>query len=885
MPGNRNHYFWPRLRGNVLLMAKAAHENLVNEVLSPVLFRPRRKRLGYRNRSTSGAIQHLSFFVISLGLVLLLATTGHAQAKRVVVLKVDGLPYDSVDRFVAERDPQTGKSRLPWFDYIFYQNGTRLTNFYVRGMSLSAPSWSLIDTGQHLQIKGNVEFDRYIFHTYDYLNFVPFYFKQAYRGNVDMPGTEVIDSLGMHLLMDAYDNYQRVPGSQLYGRGARLATLQRAGQAELRKNPIQLTEEFITGLDLRNAVFTQYERELIDALGDPRVQYVDLFDMSYDHAAHHTNDDASHLQVLRELDARLGRIWTGIQKSPLASETVFVVVSDHGFNSDPKVLSQGFNLVKLLGSREGGGHHVITKRRLMLDYAIKGINPFVPPLTTTSSQTYYLKGQSTDYPTALLDFDGNERAGLHLRNTDLNELQILLQQLQQKDLSPQVRTAATNAFFGILSRDRTAWAPELDQLEKEVGALHRAIAAETARCKSQPRKFTEEDRQMGRDDDARRTCLHVTQWTELATDYARYVATMRALLALHPDTFQPTALKIPDLIPKSAMGDRNSIYALQNYIVGLGPSGLVLTRDGSLDLDRTFVRVNYFDLLKRQTVRNNVQSGVSSQPIDFLATRIPRESIESLLPPDTRPDDDVIWLYESPDRQALVLPRGEAAENLQLRYLPIAHLKQEADGTIHFDRADWQPGLPLRMFEDARLETGDVDRISWLNEWHTDLEWLRALHKTQYSNGLIGLHEQFTQFVAPETDVNAPGISEDERLLRSMRRRQRHLAETDLQIFANNHWNFDVRGFNPGGNHGSFFRISTHSTFMLSGDGVPRALAVSEPYDSLSVVPTIMALTGRLNGNNTPNEKLVKRGFIKFPGRVVTEIVGKDYGAAHANKQ
>src|ERR1051326_1865822 len=270
--------------------------------------------------------------VATLFFILSIFPGASAQTKRVVVIKVDGLPYELVERFAREPDPLTGKSQLPWFDQIFFQNGTRITNFYVRGMSLSAPSWSLIDTGQHLQIKANVEFDRYIFHTYDYLNFVPFYFKQAYRGNVDMPGTEVIDSLGMHLLMDAYDNYQRVPGSQLYGRGARLATLQRAGQAELRKNPIQLTEEFITGLDLRNAVFTQYERELIDALGDPRVQYVDLFDMSYDHAAHHTNDDASHLQVLRELDARLGRIWTGIQKNPLASETIFIVVSDHGFN-------------------------------------------------------------------------------------------------------------------------------------------------------------------------------------------------------------------------------------------------------------------------------------------------------------------------------------------------------------------------------------------------------------------------------------------------------------------------------------------------------------------------------------------------------------------------
>jgi hypothetical protein len=870
-------------------MAKAALENLVNEVLFLfALSGPTRKRLGCRNLRTSERVRSRLLVIFWLGLTFFITHSSvHAQAKRVVILKVDGLPYDTVDRFVRERDPETGKSRLPWFDFIFYQNGTRLTNFYVRGMSLSGPSWSLLDTGQHLQIKGNVEFDRYIFHTYDYLNFVPFYFKQAYRGNVDMPGTEVIDSLGLHLLMDAYDNYQRLPGSQLYGRGARLGTLQRAGQAQFAKNPVQLAEEFITGLDLRNAVFSQYERELIQALSDPRMQYLDLFDMSYDHAAHHTNDDASHLQVLRELDARLGRIWTAIQKSPLAAETVFVVVSDHGFNSDPNALSQGFNLVKLLGTREGGGHHVITKRRLMLDYAIKGINPFVPPITTTTSQTYYLKGQSTDYPTALLDFDGNERAGLHLRNSDLNQLHILLQQLQRKDLSPQMRTAATNTFFGILSRDRAVWSPELDQLEKELGALQGAIEAENSRCKSQPKKFTEEDRNMGRDDNARRTCLHVTQWTELETDYARYVATMRRLLALHPDTFQPATVKIPDLIPKSAMGDRNSIYELQNYVVGLGSSGLVLAADGSLDLERTFVRFNYFDLLKRQTVRNNVQPGVSSQPVDFLATRIPRESIESLLPPDIRPDDDAIWLYASPERQALVLPRGEAAGQLELRYVPIAHLTQDAAGAIHFERANWQPDLPLRIFEDARLETAGADRRAWLNDWHTDVEWLRALHKTQYSNGLVGLHEQFTQFVAPETDVNAPGISEDERLLRSLRRQQRHLAETDLQIFANNHWNFDVRGFNPGGNHGSFFRISTHSTFMLAGDGVPRGLAVGDPYDSLSVVPTIVALTGRLNEDNTPAESLAKRGFIKFPGRVVTEVTGKAYGAGHTrgNKQ
>jgi hypothetical protein len=818
--------------------------------------------------------------LLTLATAILLSSVAQAQVRRVVILKVDGLPYDTVDTFVKQRDPQTGKSRLPWFDYIFYQNGTRLTNFYVRGMSLSAPSWSLLDTGQHLQIKGNVEFDRYIFHTYDYLNFVPFYFKQAYRGNVDMPGTEVIDSLGLRLLMDAYDNYERLPGSQLYGRGARLGTLQRAGQAAFVKNPVKLAEEFVTGLDLRNAVFGQYEKELIDSLADPRIRYVDLFDMSFDHTAHHTNDDASHLEALRGIDARLGRIWTAIQKSPLAPETMLVVVSDHGFNSDPKVISQGFNLVTLLGTREGGGHHVITKRRLLLDYALKGINPFVPPITTTTSQSYYLKGQSTPYPTALLDFDGNERAGLHLRNTDLNELHILLQQLQRKDLPAETRAAVRNEFFSVISRDRQKWLGDLNELEVEIGALGRAIESESAKCHAQPKKFTAEDREMGRDDDAHRVCLHVTQWTEMQTDYTQYIAAMRRLLSLHPDTFEPFRLKIEDLIPKEAMGQRNSIYDLQNYIVGLGTSGVVLQADGSLDEARSFVRINYFDLLKRQTVRNNVQPDISNEPIDFLATRLPREEVAAALPGDLKPDDDPVWLYAGPEKQALLLPRGEATGQLQLRYLPIAHLTQDANGTLHFDRIDWTAGLPLRMFEDPRLEAPGADAHEWLNNWHTDDEWLRALYKTKYSNGLIGLHEQFTQFVAPATDVNAPAISEDERLLRELRRRERRLTETDLQIFANNHWNFDVRGFNPGGNHGSFLRVSTHATFMLAGGErtkIPRGLAVTEPYDSLSVVPTIFALSGELQPDNRPVDALSKRGFVRFPGRVVTEVIGQSH--------
>src|SRR5256885_4167211 len=78
-----------------------------------------------------------------LALVLLFAcSTLSAQTKRVVVIKVDGLSDGMVDEFVHERDPRTGKSLLPWIEHVFYERGTRLANFYVRGMSLSASSWS-----------------------------------------------------------------------------------------------------------------------------------------------------------------------------------------------------------------------------------------------------------------------------------------------------------------------------------------------------------------------------------------------------------------------------------------------------------------------------------------------------------------------------------------------------------------------------------------------------------------------------------------------------------------------------------------------------------------------------------------------------------------------
>ena len=810
-------------------------------------------------------------------LCLACSATCFAQTKRVVIIKCDGLPYDLVDRFVKQRDRATGKSALPWIDYIFYQRGSRLSSFYVRGMSLSAPSWSLLETGQHLQIKGNVEFDRYTLHSYDYLNFFPVYVAGITGSRIDMPGVEVLDSLGLPLLPDAFGHEERYLTTSLYQRGVRYSTLQGSLQNRFSRSPKELFDEWTMGFEIRSSLRDELVRELIGNLSNPKIRYLDLMLMDFDHVAHHNNDSLSQLAVLKEMDSIIGQIWTAIQQSQMAADTALVIVSDHGFNSDPKIYSQGYNLVKLLGSRAGGGHHVITKRRLMLDYSIKGVNPLVPLITTTTQDTYYLNGQSTDYPTAMLDFDGNERASVHLRDSDLNLLHMLLQQMQRRDISDDVRKAATDAFFNTIERRRADWQRDLDELKTELSALDVTIEQQRKLWEAQPKKFTKEQVEAGVDDAAKRIYVQLDRWQIERKEYGDYVATLQNLLALSAEAFTPSRVDIASVIPKRSMGDRNTIYELQNYIAGIAPGGLVLNSDGTLDLNRSFVRIDYFALLHGVTVRNNVQPGIANRPIDMIAKRLPREMVLPLID-DKDINEDVIWVSNDTTHQALILSRHDANGQLSLRYLPISNLTVDAAGRLHFESIAWQNDLPLRIFEDPNLNIGSNDRRAWLSQWHTDVEWLDALHRTHYSNGLIGLPEELARHAYDKLSSSDPSLTPQERSMRDLARRQRELVEADMLIVANNHWNFDVRGFNPGGNHGSFFRISTHSTFMIAGGqntNIPRALDITTPYDSLDFVPTVLALTGNLRDDNQPVPMLRDKGFSPFPGRVVKELVNQ----------
>lgn len=820
------------------------------------------------------------FFILSVLLFVFQTTISAQGVKRVVVIKVDGLPGYYVDRFVKERDPQTGKSMLPWFEEVFYKNGTRAENFYVRGMSLSAPSWSTLDTGQHLQIKGNVEFDRLTLHPYDYLNFIPYYVGYGMKKRVDMPGVEVLDQLKIPLLCDAFDYQSRYTSQQLFQRGNEWEVLAGGFINLFPKNINDLTDEWTLGFDFHALTVNQNERDITGKLiKNPEINYFDFYSPAFDHASHSINTTAVRFAVLKELDGTIGRIWTAIQKSSRADETALFVVSDHGFTSGEKNYSQGFNIVKILGSAEGGGHHAITKRRLMLDYSIKGVNPFVPLITTESKNSYYLKNQSKDYPTALVDFDGNERSAIHLRDRDLNVLQILMQQLQDETVSASTKTAAVNSIFDVLERRRDGWTKEIGDLTEELDALQSWINTQQEFVKAQPKKFTPEEIAKGLDKETRRISAQIEIAQHEENDYRAYLKTLSNLLAVSRETLSGGKFKIEDYIAKGAMGRNSSVYDLQNYVVGISENGLTANAANRIDFEKSFRRVNYFDLIKSQKVINNVQPEVGNQPIDFIVKRISLDAFADKLPGELQPNEDVIWLYGGTEKQALILVRGDADGNESFRYLPVANLRQAADGKVTFETKNQDANFPLKIFEDKNLGVSEDEKNSWLNSWHTEAEWINATYKTLYSDAIIDLYEQMEVHPLTGFENKVQNLSSDDVLIHRLRQRQRILTETDMLLVANNHWNFDIRGFNPGGNHGSLFQDSTHATLMAAGGaktGIPRALTIKEPYDTLSFVPTVLALMRKINRDNEPESDLYQRGFRKFPGKVIREMMNAE---------
>src|SRR6185436_4824867 len=173
-------------------------------------------------------------------------------------------------------------------------------------------------------------------------------------------------------------------------------------------------------------------------------------------------------------------------------------------------------------------------------------------------------------------------------------------------------------------------------------------------------------------------------------------------------------------------------------------------------------------LLHNVTVRNT-QRTLSNHPIDLVVARLDSKLVAPAVN-ESNLDADAVWIHGG-DKHALLLFRTDKSDRLSIRYLPINHLTQDASGRIQFETLQWQPGLPLHIFEDPNLAIPSPNKAEWLSEWHTDTEWLEAIHRTAYSNGLIGLHEEMARHPLPEGSTRESDSDQDRKILSQLSRR------------------------------------------------------------------------------------------------------------------
>jgi Type I phosphodiesterase / nucleotide pyrophosphatase len=759
---------------------------------------------------------------------MLVSASAAPRVERVVVLKVDGLTPSALQDYV--RRTRGSRAPRPWLEYVFERHGVWLDNFYARGLSLSAPSWSVLDTGRHLEIRGNAEYDRYTLRAYDYLNFFPSYVRIVGAPR-DMPGVELLDEYGIPLLIDRFPSGSSFQGTQLLQRDVDWSVAQTALKRTFSAGGVrEFIDEWQLGWAFRQSWDRENEERLVAGLKDSTVRYLEFFTGEFDHLAHLTNDPVSQRRAVEAVDTLVGRVWNAIQESPLADSTALVLVSDHGMNTSPSVISQGYSLVDWFTSRAGGAQPVITNRHPMEEFKIRGLDVFVDRVVTASPESSYLSTSGEQYPIVALDLDGNERAGIGLRSNTFNRLHVLLDQLTRRSLTVPLRAAATTAFFETLNAVRATWREDVVALTAELAKLTDRISIHERLLSGQPETQGKKGTRRPLSREEIREERQVTLWRDERAQYSQYIATLRRLLELTPAAFDPFKLKITDLVPPHSLGPPNSVWDIQHYVAGIGSDGLVLASDGRLDWGRSFRIINYLSALTEISVRNNVQADVGPRPVDFIAVRIPDGDRH-----------EALWLYRDDEHQALIQARSG-----RVRYQPAASLESRRDGSIRYERRAWAEGFPLEMFEDPQLTIATPERAAWLDQWHSEREWLQAVHKTRYSNGIIGL----TEALLDRSPLDDPYLE-----------RKRRLRRPDLLVLARNHWNFNARGFNPGGNHGSFFRPSTHSVLLITGGkatGIPQGLHIDTPYDGLSFAPTILALTGR------PDDDL--------PGPIIEEL-------------
>lgn len=835
---------------------------------------------------------------------------------RLILIKVDGLPPALVAAAAFPDRPdlvgrlpyahqfrravdlyrqQTGRQLImPNVRKYFFTEGVVCDNMFAQTLTLSAASWSVIDTGQPSVVKKHGTFSRDTCYLRSHLDgFRDTWDALRHRGE-KTSAVWNLDQVGVSLMLDAYDLQRTWTSPQIYSRIANSEQLFLMGRKWLTNDQRGIKDiasshlsRLVTGLDyieFNQQVAAEMAAKKIlerDLTGHERYDYVSPYFTLMDHQQHIDPHPDNLIHWLVKLDALVGEIFAAVERSQRRDETVVALASDHGSDIKPGQTAISFPITRVFRSPLLGGHTVTT---LLVEQAWRALSTPIPgidfPRVYESEASPYGKAKNPrfgedDYVTSFIDNFGNARAEVHLRNNDLNRLHLILLELQKQPASAPRFARLRELFRQTLEQTRQWLEPDLALFED----YHAGAQDLAGRLAGKADNYSQD-----------------VAWrlrTEVERD-APQLQTLRRLLSIR---FEPgqggvffdevfsKPFRISDYIPKKYLGRANTLYQLSHYTIGLDEN--LDWVETTVDPQGRPVSMNYFEIISNFEAANAPANGLRN-PFDIIVAKAPVASTEPplrqlrLLAEDQHLSQ-AVWVKSS----ARDHPRkgGEAlilqATDGRIAYVPVKNLQQQADGRITFSLADDLD--PLALLRGPGFVPGaDVSPLEWMRAFHPVDEWLRATYQTEYGvtvNTLLDVMDDPTpEFVdAPDFQKYLIYCSSEQMKQRYLRGLKRKYAnqQPDFIVWANDLWNFNSKAITSGGSHASLVPIVARTTFMVWGGdhtGIARGRTIDDVVTTLDIAPTLFRAVGMLDDRNQvirDPASIPERPFHRFPGRVI----------------
>ncbi len=194
-----------------------------------------------------------------------------------------------------------------------------------------------------------------------------------------------------------------------------------------------------------------------------------------------------------------------------------------------------------------------------------------------------------------------------------------------------------------------------------------------------------------------------------------------------------------------------------------------------------------------------------SRPVDLILVKL---------------DDQRIFVYRDPERQAIIHRTQDSSGRDVYRYEPVQRLTQSSDGALHAEPAS--AGLdPLGYLQDPQFLQA-VGTPTWVTAAHTAREWLEATAKTRYPDAVVAMAKglAWRSAVADLADLRDP----------------------DVLVTASEGWSFRSDD-GAGTDHGAPLAEAMRMTLFIAGPNIPHG-RLERPQRIIDILPTTLEMVG-----------------------------------------